>query len=92
MTVQGPGGIMKAMDGLEPKLTEDDVNDLLDGDERDAGWDEDEFGWPSVYGSSRTLYPELGRPLIRTKGAPPSSARGSRRRCPRRSCPACPGR
>lgn len=27
------------------ELTEDEVNDLLDGDERDAGWDDDEYEW-----------------------------------------------
>jgi hypothetical protein len=26
----------------ETELTEDQVNDLLDGDERDAGWDADD--------------------------------------------------
>ena len=30
----------------EMELTEDEVNDLLDGDERDAGWDaDDEYEW-----------------------------------------------
>jgi len=30
----------------ETELTEDKVNDLLDGGERDAGWDaDDEYEW-----------------------------------------------
>ena len=32
-------GIMRAAD--ETELTGDEVNDLLDGDERDAGWEAD---------------------------------------------------
>jgi hypothetical protein len=36
---------MKAMDESEPELTEAEANDLLDGDEQDAGWDaDDEYG------------------------------------------------
>lgn len=37
-------GILSAMDNVR-ELTEDEVNDLLDGDERDAGWDDDEYEW-----------------------------------------------
>lgn len=76
MTLQDPVGIMKAMDRLEPELTEDDVNDLLDGDERDAGWAEDEYGWPSVYGASRTPYPEFGRALSVAAPGPGTAAVG----------------
>ena len=42
----GPGGNIEAMDALEPELTEDEVNDMLDGDEQDVGWDaDDEYEW-----------------------------------------------
>lgn len=38
-------GIMRAMDDARDVLTEDEINDLLDGD-RDAGWDaDDEYEW-----------------------------------------------
>lgn len=36
---------MRAMDDARDVLTEDEINDLLDGD-RDAGWDaDDEYEW-----------------------------------------------
>jgi hypothetical protein len=35
---------MRAMDDVE--LSEDEINDLLSGDDRDAGWGaEDEYEW-----------------------------------------------
>ncbi len=35
---------MRSVDD-QRELTEDEVNDLLDGDERDAGWSGDGYEW-----------------------------------------------
>lgn len=42
----GGFGIMRAMDDVE--LTEDEINDLLSGDDQGAGWDEEDgYEWVS---------------------------------------------
>jgi hypothetical protein len=39
-------GIMRAMDDVE--LTEDEINDLLSGEDQGAGWDEEDgYEWVS---------------------------------------------
>ncbi|GHE75878.1 hypothetical protein GCM10018771_67600 [Streptomyces cellulosae] len=49
-TSRRPGGngracIMRAMQDPREVLSEDEVNDLLSDDDRDAGWEDDEYEW-----------------------------------------------
>lgn len=36
---------MRAMQDPREVLSEDEVNDLLSDDDRDAGWEDDEYEW-----------------------------------------------